>query len=187
MFPPSVSPPFKHRDRYTGGMKITRNTSQQLILADTPWLIGIMLVLFILTFAGVGIALISQGGDLILPGLVFGLIGGGMGALAFGLFVRRVQVILDRSTGNIVIRRQSVFGFHEVCHRITDLSHAEVERTVSRNNGSSRTLYRPVLVLDSGMSAGRHPIVQAFTNGRGSQHLVDAINTWLPATPPRKG
>ncbi|KIC21782.1 MULTISPECIES: hypothetical protein [unclassified Leisingera] len=163
-------------------MKITRNTPEQLILSDTPWLIGIMLVFFILVFAGAGLGMLSQGGDLILPGLVFALVGGGMGALAFCLFVRRVQVILDRPGGSVVIRRQSVFGYSKVEHHLADLSHAEVESTTSRREGRTRTLHRPVLVLDGGMSAGRHPVVEAYTNGRGAQHLAEAINAWLPAS-----
>ncbi|MCB4457556.1 hypothetical protein [Leisingera sp. McT4-56] len=167
-------------------MKITRNTPEQLILSDTPWLIGIMLVLFILAFAGAGIGMLSQGGDLILPGLIFALVGGGMGALAFCLFVRRVQVILDRPGGSILIRRQSVFGYSRVEHRLADLSHAEVESTTSRSEGRTRTLFRPVLVLDGGMSAGRHPVVEAYTSGRGPQRLSDAINAWLPAAGPAK-
>ncbi|WP_291729453.1 hypothetical protein [Leisingera sp. F5] len=167
-------------------MKITRNTPEQLILSDTPWLIGIMLVFFILVFAGAGLGMLSQGGDLLWPGLIFTFVGGGMGALAFCLFVRRVQVILDRPDGSIVIRRQSVFGYNEVAHRLADLSHAEVESTTSRSESRTRTLYRPVLILDGGMSAGRHPVTEAYTNGRGSQRLSDAINAWLSAESPAK-
>ncbi|MEW2912571.1 hypothetical protein [Leisingera sp. JC11] len=167
-------------------MKITRNTPEQLILSDTPWLIGIMLAVFILVFAGAGLGMLSQGGDLVLPGLVFALVGGGMGALAFCLFVRRVQVILDRPGGSILIRRQSVFGYSRVEHRLADLSHAEVESTTSHGKGGTRTLYRPVLVLDGGMSAGRHPVVEAYTSGRGAERLSDAINAWLPAESPAK-
>ncbi|NSY39677.1 hypothetical protein [Leisingera sp. ANG59] len=163
-------------------MKITRNTPEQLILADTPWLIGIMLVFFILTFAATGLGMLSQGGDLIWPGLLCTLAGGGMGTLAFCLFVRRVQVILDRPGGSIVIRRQSVFGYSQVEHRLADLSHAEVESTTSRSEDGPRTLYRPVLVLDGGMSVGRHPVVEAYTSGRGPQRLSEAINAWLPAS-----
>ena len=46
---------------------------------------------------------------------------------------------------------------------------------------------RPVLVLDAGLTPGRHPVVQAFTSGRGPQRLSDAINAWLPAEYPAKG
>jgi len=168
-------------------MKVARNTPEQLILADTPWLIGIMLVCFILAFAGAGLGMLSQGGSLVWPGLLSVLAGGGIGAAAFCVFVRRVQVIFDRRGGSIVIRHLSVFGYQEVEHRLADLSHAEVESMTSRRQGRTRTLYRPVLVLDAGLTPGRHPVVQAFTSGRGPQRLSDAINAWLPAEYPAKG
>ncbi|WP_424977764.1 hypothetical protein [Leisingera sp. S232] len=167
-------------------MKITRNTPEQLILSDTPWLFGIMLVLFILAFVGAGFGLASAGGENIFFGLFFALMGGGMGFAGLCIFVRRVQVILDRPGGSIVIRRQSIFGYSKVEHRLADLSHAEVESTTSRSSGRTRMLYRPVLILDGGMSAGRHPVVEAYTNGRGPQRLSDAINAWLPAESPAK-
>ncbi|SDX56782.1 hypothetical protein SAMN05444358_107109 [Ruegeria halocynthiae] len=162
-------------------MKVTRNTPNQLILSDTPWFIGITLVFFILAFVGAGLFLASEGGEGILFGIFFALFGGGMGFGAFCAFVRRVQVILDRNKDSIVIRRQSVFGYEAVEHVLSSLSHAEIESTTSRSDKGTSTLYRPVLILDKGMSEGRHPIVEAFSNGRGAHQLVDTINDWLPA------
>ncbi|WP_170763968.1 hypothetical protein [Ruegeria lacuscaerulensis] len=162
-------------------MKVTRNTQNQLILAKTPWFIGIMLVFFILAFVGPGILLMSAGGENIWFGLIFALGGGGLGFGAFCVFVRRVQVVLDRNRDSILIRRQSIFGYDVVEHVLSNLSHAELESTTSTREGRTSTLYRPVLVLDEGMSAGRHPIVEAFSNGPGSDRLVDAVNDWLPA------
>ncbi len=162
-------------------MKVSRNTQDQLILTYTPWFIGITLVFFILAFVGAGLFMVSEGGEGILFGLFFALFGGGLGFGAFCTFVRRVQVILDRNQGSLVIRRQSVFGYDAVEHALSDLSHAEIESSVSRSTKGSSTLYRPVLILDKGMSAGRHPIVEAYSSGRGAHGLVDAINDWLPA------
>ncbi|UWQ91053.1 hypothetical protein K3727_20295 [Rhodobacteraceae bacterium M382] len=165
-------------------MKVTRNTPDQLILSDTPWLIGIMLVFFILAFVGPGLAIVSTG---VWAGLIFVVFGGGMGVAAFCVFVRRVQVIFDRSADKIILRRQSVFGYTAVEHRLSDLSHAVTETTTSRRDGRTRTLHRPVLVLDDGMSAGHHPIVASYTSGAGAQRLTDAVNAWLPATPQDSG
>lgn len=162
-------------------MKVTRNSADQLILSDTPWFIGITLIFFVLTFVGLGLFLMSEGGKGIWLGLLFGLVGGGLGVGFFFAFVRRVQVILDRSKDSILIQRQSIFGYEAVEHALSNLSHAELESTISRSNKGSSTLYRPVLVLDKGMSAGRHPITEAFTNGGGSKRMVDAVNDWLPA------
>lgn len=162
-------------------MKVTRNTPNQLILSDTPWFIGITLVFFILIFVGLGLFLTTEGGEAILFGLIFALGGGGLGFGAFCAFVRRVQVVLDRDKDKILIRRQSVFGYDAVEHVLSNLSHAEIESTTSRSSKGSSTLYRPVLILNEGMSAGRHPIVDAFSNGRGAHRLVEAVNNWLPA------
>ncbi|MCG7522145.1 hypothetical protein [Ruegeria sp. Ofav3-42] len=162
-------------------MKVTRNTPDQLILSNTPWFIGITLVFFILIFVGAGLFMVSEGGEGILFGIFFALFGGGMGVGAFCTFVRRVQVILDRDKGSIVIRRQSVFGYDTVEHELSNLSHAEVETTTSTRDRTTSKMHRPVLILEKGMSAGRHPIVQAYVSGRGAQHMVDAVNDWLPA------
>ncbi len=162
-------------------MKVSRNTPNQLILSDTPWFIGVMLVFFILAFVGPGIFLMSTGGENIWFGLIFALGGGGLGFGAFCVFVRRVQVILDRNKDIVLVRRQSVFGYEAVEHVLSNLSHAELESTISTREGRTTTMYRPVLVLDKGMSAGRHPIVEAYSSGSGSARLVAAVNAWLPS------
>ncbi len=162
-------------------MKVTRNTPNQLILSNAPWLIGIMLVVFILCFVGAGLFMATEGGEGIFFGIFFALVGGGLGFGAFCVFVRRVQVILDRRTNSIVIRRQSIFGYDTVEHDLSNLSHAEVETTTSSRKGTSSKMHRPVLILEKGMSAGRHPIVEAYVSGGGAQRLVDAVNDWLPA------
>ena len=162
-------------------MKVTRNTPDQLILSNTPWLIGIMLVVFILCFVGAGLFMATEGGEGIFFGIFFALVGGGLGFGAFCVFVRRVQVILDRRTNSIVIRRQSIFGYDTVEHDLSNLSHAEVETTTSSRKGTSSKMHRPVLILETGMSAGHHPIVEAYVSGGGAQRMVDAVNDWLPA------
>ncbi len=162
-------------------MKVTLNTPNQLILSNTPWLIGIMLVVFILCFVGAGLFMATEGGEGIFFGIFFALVGGGLGFGAFCVFVRRVQVILDRRTNSIVIRRQSIFGYDTVEHDLSNLSHAEVETTTSSRKGTSSKMHRPVLILEKGMSAGRHPIVEAYVSGGGAQRMVDAVNGWLPA------
>ncbi len=162
-------------------MKVTRNTPDQLILSNTPWLMGIMLVVFILCFLGAGLFMATEGGEGIFFGIFFALVGGGLGFGAFCVFARRVQVILDRRTNSIVIRRQSIFGYDTVEHDLSNLSHAEVETTTSSRKGTSSKMHRPVLILEKGMSAGRHPIVEAYVSGGGAQRMVDAVNGWLPS------
>ncbi|NNE79151.1 MAG: hypothetical protein HKN18_02665 [Silicimonas sp.] len=85
-------------------MKVVRNTPDQLIVADIPWMIGIFTVIFILIFSYIGL---SEGN---LSGLFFALVGIAAGALAFVVFVRRTQVILDRPKNRLLLRSRSVLG-----------------------------------------------------------------------------
>ncbi|MEP2717560.1 hypothetical protein [Pseudophaeobacter sp.] len=166
-------------------MRIIRDTPEQMIIANKPWLIGIMLTLFILVFIGAGI-LVATGeeGD-VWFGILFGGLGGGIGIAAFCAFVRRVQIIFDRPSGTITIRRQSVFGYNSEDHPLEHLSHVEIEQTTTRQNGHNSTLYRPTLVLEAAASAPngetRIPIVAAYTNGVGPNRIAKAVNSWLPA------
>lgn len=161
-------------------MKVTRNTPDQLIVSDTPWFIGIMLTLFIFVFVGAGLMVMTE-----VP--VFGFIwmsfGAGMGIAAFAVFVRRVQIILDRPSNSVMIRRQSIFRYQSVKHQLDELGQAELETATSRDrdSGSHATMTRPVLVFTSGMSAGRHPMVEAYSTGQGSRIIVEAINAWHEA------
>ena len=151
-------------------MKITRNIPEQLIIADVPWLIGIMLIVFILMFAGAGLAIVMSGEWL---GLLFGFLGGGLGMVAFAVFVRRTQVIFHRGTGKVTMRTRSVFGFSEAAHTLSDVDYAEVE--TSRNSEGQNT-YRPVLVM---RDKARVPLVEVFSSGDGAGQLVAAIGEWL--------
>ncbi len=159
-------------------MKVARNTPDQLIIAHTPWLIGFFLIIFILIFVAVGLFTMSE---TLIGGLFFALMGGGIGFAAFAAFVRRIQLVLDRPSDTITIRTRSLFGFKEVQHALSSLSHAVLESTTS---SKGNTLYRPTLILDQGMSAGPHPLTNAYTNATGPGLVVDAINTWLKTNPP---
>jgi hypothetical protein len=161
-------------------MKVTRNTPDQLIISDTPWFIGIMLTLFILVFVGAGLLVMTEAPVF---GFIWMAFGAGMGIAVFAVFVRRVQIILDRPSNSIKIRRQSIFRYQSVEHQLDELGEAVLETTTSRDrdSGSRAKMTRPVLVFASGMSAGCHPMVEAFSTGQGSKIIVDAINTWHEA------
>ena len=156
-------------------MKITRNTPDQLIVANVPWVLGTAMILFILIFVGTGLGLVFSGEWF---GIFFALIGGGLGFAAFAAFVQRVQVIFDVTSDAIIMRRRSVFGYQQVQHKLSDLEAAELEETTGSKGGR---MYRPVLVLKSGMSKGRHPVIESYTNTRGPRRMVEAINSWLAA------
>lgn len=152
-------------------MKVTRNTPEQLIIDHFSIFLAIMVVVFFVVFVGVGVFMV-------LDGEIFGLlfVGGGLVFCAGMLyFTERVQVILDRSTEMLTIRRRNILRYSEVTHDLGTLEGAILEESISDDT----TTYRATLVLNSGMSAGEHPITQVYTNMPGSKQVVTAINAWL--------
>lgn len=154
-------------------MKITRDTKDILIVEDRPWLFGLMIIVFILVFVGVGLAMVSAGE---LWGLLFALAGGGLGGLGFVMFVRRVQVVFHGPEGWVEIRRKSVFATSRLRHLLSEIGHATIEES---HGGDSGPTYRVTLVIPKGQSKGRHPLTLTYSNV-GDHHGVAArINGWL--------
>ncbi len=157
-------------------MKITTDTPDLLIVEDRPILLGLGLIVFIMIFVGVGIGLMLAGEGW---GIVFALLGGGLGLLAFWAFVRRVQVVFHRPDDWVEFRRKNLFGGARVRHKLSDIGRAEIETSHGSEGGVT---YRVVLVFDRGQSVGRHPVTLAYSSG-SSHHLVEAkINDWLGKT-----
>lgn len=156
-------------------MKVIRNTPQQLIVANKPWLIGSALILFILLFVGAGLMVATEEP---MFGIPFGLFGGGIGAVCFVAFVRRVQVIFDCPSNLITIRTRSLYAYNEETFPLQKLHKAVLETTISStNNGNASTMYRPSLDIGGTL----HPMVTSYTNTRGPARLVNAVNRWLKA------
>lgn len=151
-------------------MKVKHDTPDLLVVEDTPWLIGAALILFVLMFAGAGLLLLAEGQSF---GLLFLLVGGGLGFGGFWAFVRREQVILDRSAGEVVQRRRTIFGQTEERQPLAALCRAVIETHRSRKGGTS---FR--VELDFGPN-GQSPVVSYFTNGGGPARIAHAINDWL--------
>ena len=155
-------------------MKVKRNTESQLIIANIPWLIGSFLVIFILIFVGIGLGMVFSGEW---AGLIFVLAGGGVGALCFIAFVRRMQMIFDRPSDTILIRRRSVFGYSQTRLKLSELDRVTIE-TSTTSKGARVT--RPTMIMTD---KTRIPIVAAYTNTGGPERIRDAITDWLSQIP----
>jgi hypothetical protein len=166
-------------------MKVTRNTPDQLIIENNPWLFGILLALIAFVFTCMGLLILASGA--IFPGIAFLVVGLLITSVGTFVFIRRVQVIFDRPNNLLEIRRKSVSGMDVVKHELSDFSHAVVQRNRMRSaNGQPRQpAYRAVLVLDKGMSAGDHPVTQMYHTGSGADRMAEAINTWHGVDPTR--
>lgn len=160
-------------------MKVTRDTPDQLILDDTPWLVGLVLAAMILACAAIGLSLLGSGH----AGRGLAILGFGLPFLGlfFGLFVRRNQLILDRVAGKVIHRRATVLGRTEVVHYLDNLDRAIIQTSRGKNGDT----YRMTLVLSGGMDAGLHPFTRVYSSGRGARRGAEAVNRWLArARPP---
>lgn len=154
-------------------MKVVRNTPEQLILRSVPWVLGII-------FAGAILGMTAAALNGLLEGdytfaLMMMLFGPVFMGLFFALFIRRDDLILDRSRDLLELRHATVLGRHKVQHKLQHLSKAMVQTS---NSDNAKT-HRVALVLESGMDAGVHPVTEVYTSGYGATRAVDAINAWL--------
>ena len=152
-------------------MKIVENTPDRLILGNTPWLLGLSMIAVILIFVGLGLNLVISGE--ILPGVMFAVVGGGLGGLAFVGFVRRTQLVLDAPGDTVTLRSRSMLGYKLREFRLSEVDSAFAE---APSDSDTKGVYRPVLLLKS---AERVPILLAFTSGRGARVAAQAINDWM--------
>lgn len=158
-------------------MRIVETTPDRLTLESRPWALGIALTLAILIFTGLALASLATE-----PRLAFGM---ALGAVLIGamfvVFVRRVRVILDHPAGAVAIRTATVVGQTERILRLSDITAAGVETTVSRSTRSSNAVasvnhtHRPVLKT----ATGDVPLTLVYSSGDGAARMAEAINRWL--------
>lgn len=153
-------------------MKVRRNTPDLLIVEDRPWLFALMITGFTLLFCGIGLVLMMDGEW---TGLVFFCAGGGLGLGAFWAFVRRVQVVFHRPEGWIEIRRANIFRKLRSRYDLSGVHRAFLEST----QGDNGTLYRVVLLIESGGVQGTKPLTLAYSNVGDHRGVAAAINAWL--------
>lgn len=155
-------------------MKIVRNTPEQLILRSIPWVIAIILSVFLLAVIAFGLNALFAGDH---GGAFWGLIALPLFVgLFLVIFVRRDEVILDRNRDLLELRHSTFRGRTRVQHELRHLERAKLESQESRKNG---TTYRIALVLNGGMDEGIHPVTPVYASGNGAKLGVEAINTWL--------
>jgi hypothetical protein len=154
-------------------MKIVRNTPEQLILRSVPWIIAIMLCGFLLAVIGFGLKSLFEGN---MSGTFWGLLAIPLFLSIFIIiFVRRDDLLLDRSRDLLELRHSTFRGRTRIRHRLAHLQRAELESS----SGENGTTYRIALVLDGGMDADTHPVTPVYVSGNAAKRGVEAINAWL--------
>jgi hypothetical protein len=159
-------------------MKVIRNTPDQLILSDRPWISGIAA-----SFAAFAVL----AGWSFSPGASFEDPVKSLKELAVILLicavlvlptVRRLQIVLDRTTDTFTIRRRTMLGHEERVLPLSDFRTAEM-RSSETQNGKS---FRPFLHFVH--SGGTSSIPLSAFAGRPPKRMHDAfdlLNAWNQA------
>lgn len=164
-------------------MKVKTNIPDLLIAGDIPWLMAIMLLFFTLTFAAVGLLTLTQ----TWAGLVFLFVGGGMGLGAMGVFVERLQLILDARAGTLTLRRRTLFRYSETVLPLKSVIRAETETDLGNHRDGPkprRSMSRLAFIVDDGSTPGEtvtHRLTEVMSSGDGAATVTEAINGWLTA------
>ena len=162
-------------------MKITDNSSDLLILDETPWLIGLILA-GVIVIATICVAILPfRGYPEGLIGLPFLIIG----TILFKGFVRRDQAVFDRSAGTVTLRHRTLTSYASETIPLDTVEHAEVRVSQqTRTDGRGPTdVYCPAIRVQGEL----RPLSNLSTNSRRHHETVDVLNEWLgkPSVPER--
>ena len=165
-------------------MKTVTHNPQQLVLEQTPWLLGAGVVAMVLLFVAIGIIVPAISGMEMgwLFGVMFAGVGGGLWGLMLFVFVRKRQLVLDRSGNAMILRVRSMAGFKEERFDLDRLRHATLEET---DGDGGQRMTRPALVLASRRRGGAVqmvPVHSYFTTTQAPGRAVEVINGWLEET-----
>ncbi|MEJ6404010.1 hypothetical protein [Yoonia sp. 2307UL14-13] len=155
-------------------MKIIRNTPEQLILRSVPWFMAALLSIFLLAVIGFGMQSFFEGDR---EGAFWGLLGipAFLGIFLIA-FIRRDEVILDRTRNLVEMHHSTFLGRKRVRHELQNLERAMVQAHYGSKGGKT---HRVALVLSGGMDVGRHPVTPVYSGGRSAHRAMEAINIWL--------
>lgn len=168
-------------------MKIVKNTKDQMIIVDRPFLTGFALLAFSLFWLWLAIRNIFDGeSSSILPFVIFIAL---LSASTF--FIRSKTIELDRGSGKLLVKTKSIRGEKTESYSLHSIARAELEeqRSIRHNGTQSGWQYRIFFVIQQ-KGADEHsqpqfiyPIQMWYSGGRAItkkfQSLVDAINAWL--------
>ncbi|PIE11731.1 MAG: hypothetical protein CSA72_01000 [Rhodobacterales bacterium] len=154
-------------------MKVVRHHPAQLILAERPLVWAAFGFFGTMAFATAAVLTFGEGVFVSLA-LAAGAI---FWALISSLIIQRVQVIFNRETGKVRLRRRSAWSYQEQILPLAEV--ASVLRVGDRSDGT--TVYRYELVMTDGRQL---PIEESFTNVGRPQSVADTVNAWLDSRGP---
>ena len=152
-------------------MKLTRNTTDHLIIEHKPAATAIF-------FAMIGVALIGWGGLTTDWGANQNqkLWVGGLALIFFVIFSnRRVQLVLNRPDNKVELRTRSFFKYERMYWELKNLERATTLSKEGRHGRRSRI----VLIFNGGMDAGSYQVNHISFDEKIILPLEHSINIWL--------
>jgi len=159
-------------------MKVISNTPDQLILLDKPWMSGIAVTTAAFAvFAG---WTFSSGASFADPVQLFRELAVILlvSAVLVLSTVRRLQIILDRTSDTFTIRRRTMLGHEERVLLLSDFRIAEMREYETKN----RTTFRPFLHFVHADGTNSIPL-SAFASWypKRMHDAFDELNAWNAA------
>ncbi|MBL4926972.1 hypothetical protein [Fuscibacter oryzae] len=163
-------------------MKIVVNSTDRLILRSRPLLLAAIIGGGIAIFAAVVIANAIAGNSAEAERAALPM---GMLLIAFVVFVRETVATFDRTAGEVVIARRSVFGRSGIRLELSDIRQAKLEADPGKERTKSgHPLQRAVLVLIDGKVV---PLTGTYSADTGTTQAVTAMKAWLQPRKPKRG
>ncbi|NJS39995.1 MAG: hypothetical protein HC783_14365 [Rhodobacteraceae bacterium] len=152
-------------------MRSRVDTPDRLVITDRPIVLGVMLSALLLALIGFSLAAAASGTWVGAAILLFGaLVIAGITAV----FIRGIDLILDRPSGKAHLHNSTLLGKTWLNWPLSDVTGAVVQST--HGGEDSGMTYRPALQLSGGRTQELTPI---YTSGKGAARAVTAIERWL--------
>ncbi len=154
-------------------MKVSHDTPHLLVLDYTSWFWALFLPIPILVCLGWAVDDAIAGNPL---SALAALASSAFWGMVMAFLVERKQVILNRRTGTVTLRRRTMLRHRQDVFALSGLDRAEAQAHIGSEGDMT---WRPVLVFETGQDRGVHPVTPVYTAGQGAHRAADAINGWL--------
>lgn len=165
------------RVRYLTGMKLIRQTPDELLLLHRPIFLCIALAAGALLALGAAVWNITQGEWL--KAVIALLATAGLVAPALWFGAERVQIAFSRISGTCTIDTHRLSGVQHEVFRLGQIDAAIVE--THKGQGDTAGSHRVALTFTAGGDENRRPLTTGYAGGTRAKDIAARINGWLDA------
>lgn len=170
-----------HRTWEATGMRIERNTADQLILSYVHWRAALVwgaVALCGLITAGIA-GQAGRPGVMLWVALILAVVPGWVALTR----AERGQLILDRASGRAELRQRTIKGLHRHRFDLANVQGTRVKRDTSYRNRQRSAKDDPKRILTlyvrEGMDEGRYPLSKAQMDAETALETSQIVNDWM--------